>query len=495
MPMKSIDIKDQPILGVERTAEICLNGIKYRLFRSVITMTVITVAVAFMMNVICEAIGLQAIAQATAQRTATRRLAARWMERLSSPGTQESVLREMAGEMPGSLILAETQRFSGLAERDFDAFLQDARTAVRYRDSFDDLDYIHRRTLIRNIGGMAVFDHLQNAEAMNQFADALKKDRSIHLPTALEHFQRFLRQWPETKMRTQRIISAREEAIGRVRLLSKGSLLDDCLATADSAWGQQVQDAGFLAFDAAIRKQVAQQALQQKQMAAIEETALQPEARKLVAAYLDVLPSDISTVIFWRFLQKRSAAEWYHQQLARSGIAIGGLTPAQIVALANTRMAQASLETIARLTEESTGGKGFMGIGARISWLLLVSLVMCVVGICNAMLMAVTERFREIATLKCLGALDGFIMLLFLMEAMLLGLVGGVIGGLLGSLIGFGRLWASLGMIIWMAFPAGQWLTALGIAVVTGMGLAGVAGVYPSYMAARLAPMEAMRIE
>ena len=43
-------------------------------------------------------------------------------------------------------------------------------------------------------------------------------------------------------------------------------------------------------------------------------------------------------------------------------------------------------------------------------WLVILSLLVCVVGIVNAQLMAVTERFREIGTMKCLGALDRFIL-------------------------------------------------------------------------------------
>ena len=49
-------------------------------------------------------------------------------------------------------------------------------------------------------------------------------------------------------------------------------------------------------------------------------------------------------------------------------------------------------------------------------WLVSMSLIVCVVGIANAMLMSVTERFREIGTMKCLGALDGFVVRLFLLE-------------------------------------------------------------------------------
>ena len=46
------------------------------------------------------------------------------------------------------------------------------------------------------------------------------------------------------------------------------------------------------------------------------------------------------------------------------------------------------------------------GSSPKQRWIVILSLMVCVVGIINAQLMAVTERFREIGTMKCLGALD-----------------------------------------------------------------------------------------
>ena len=63
-----------------------------------------------------------------------------------------------------------------------------------------------------------------------------------------------------------------------------------------------------------------------------------------------------------------------------------------------------------------------------------MSLIVCVVGIANSMLMAVTERFREIGTMKCLGALDGFVVRLFLLESGFQGFSGALIGALIGTL-------------------------------------------------------------
>jgi len=70
---------------------------------------------------------------------------------------------------------------------------------------------------------------------------------------------------------------------------------------------------------------------------------------------------------------------------------------------------------------------------ARQIWLVSLSLLVCVVGITNAMLMSVTERYREIGTMKCLGALDSFVWKLFLLESLFQGSIGSILGVIIGS--------------------------------------------------------------
>ncbi|MHC4873047.1 MAG: ABC transporter permease, partial [Planctomycetota bacterium] len=61
------------------------------------------------------------------------------------------------------------------------------------------------------------------------------------------------------------------------------------------------------------------------------------------------------------------------------------------------------------------------GMSSKTIWLVVMSLLVCSVGIVNAMLMSVTERFQEIGTMKCLGAMDGFIIKIFMIEAFIQG--------------------------------------------------------------------------
>jgi hypothetical protein len=146
-------------------------------------------------------------------------------------------------------------------------------------------------------------------------------------------------------------------------------------------------------------------------------------------------------------------------------------------------------------SDVATDEAAFLGFSARTMWLIIVSFMVCVVGIANAMLMSVTERFREIATMKCLGATDGFIMINFILESCMQGLAGGVVGTVLGLLLGLLRSWLSYGLTALANVPWTEVFIIGGLSLVMGIVLSAVAAVYPAWVAARLAPMEAMRIE
>jgi putative ABC transport system permease protein len=125
-----------------------------------------------------------------------------------------------------------------------------------------------------------------------------------------------------------------------------------------------------------------------------------------------------------------------------------------------------------------------------------LSFLVCGVGVANAMLMSVGERFAEIATMKCLGALDGFVLTLFLFEAAIQGVIGGIIGLVLGGLLALARGLAEYGGLLASARGAvGPVLLALGVALALGVLLAALSAIGPSLVAARLSPMEAMRVD
>ena len=131
---------------------------------------------------------------------------------------------------------------------------------------------------------------------------------------------------------------------------------------------------------------------------------------------------------------------------------------------------------------------------ARQTWLVIMSLMVSAVGITNSMLMSVTERFREIGTMKCLGALDEFIVRLFLIESIVLGFLGSLVGALLGHgimlLVYLAKEGGVTAMMNWS-----EMLMYIGIALLIGMFLSLVAAVPPAMRAARMPPAAALATE
>jgi len=181
---------------------------------------------------------------------------------------------------------------------------------------------------------------------------------------------------------------------------------------------------------------------------------------------------------------------------ARANIETFGLTSARIAQVAANRMEQKKLSEIEASVSRAAGESGgLLGYSSRTMWLIAVSFVVCVVGIANAMLMSVTDRFREIATMKCLGATDAYIMINFILESCLQGTAGGIVGAVLGFLLGAMRSLASYGWIAMQHLPWELIGVTAAAALIVGVVLSALAAVYPAWIAARLAPMEAMRIE
>lgn len=131
---------------------------------------------------------------------------------------------------------------------------------------------------------------------------------------------------------------------------------------------------------------------------------------------------------------------------------------------------------------------------ARKVWITIISVLVTVIGITNAMLMSVTERVREIGTMKCLGALSEFVVKLFLIESFIIGTIGAVLGTLLGFVVPFLAYMLSTGVsLLLRSTPYGH-LFGYGIAsLFAGTLLAILAAIYPAVVAAKMVPADALR--
>jgi len=142
---------------------------------------------------------------------------------------------------------------------------------------------------------------------------------------------------------------------------------------------------------------------------------------------------------------------------------------------------------------------------ARTIWLVAMSLLVATVGIVNSMLMSVTERYKEIGTMKCLGALDRFIVRLFILESALLGMLGSLTGTIVGTgamtAVYAGRMGWGHALSSWKetCLVLGGTSVPLWVGIIVGLlvgsFLSVCAALYPAWRAAKMPPAAALRSE
>ena len=142
-----------------------------------------------------------------------------------------------------------------------------------------------------------------------------------------------------------------------------------------------------------------------------------------------------------------------------------------------------NLSAVADAAAESTQALSTL-LGAIAS----VSLLVGGIGIMNIMLVSVTERTREIGIRMAIGARERDVLIQFLLEALLVSVVGGMLGLALGVLIALGlERWGAIDVVI----TGSSALIAFGVAASVGVFF----GYYPARKGARLDPIEALRYQ
>ncbi len=488
--MAPIDVRPQSRLPLSRTFGLCLKGIRHRLFRSVLTTLVIVLAVAFFMNLLADSVVARAVDTGVrAEIRAVRRPSAAIDSWFGHPTAANLAARITAAGAP----LAGFAAVAGWPEAELAALAAACRREQALIAWLVAMDSGTRSMLVRRATDDEVLSWLADATRWREFADLAVRVRTPPLPLPLTEVRAAVDAAPATVAALQRLQSAwhgRVDALGRdLATLCGGADADAC-----TAWLVAGGDDRTAAVHAALTKHGFAGLWPEAGMRSLQDDFRTMRLRDSVSAVL--LSEDGRK----RWREKFGTAPSLEERLQRledpraQAVVGAAFTPAQLSEVASAfrherRLAARELALAGKVDPD--GGL----ISVRQAFLVAISFVVCMVGIANAMLMAITERFREIATMKCLGATDGFILTQFLMESGIQGAFGGAAGMVLGlvlSLLKGGWLYG--GHLLWYM----PWLglaVAGALCVLAGLLLATLASVYPSWKASRMAPMEAMRVE
>jgi putative ABC transport system permease protein len=487
---KAIEVRDQARLGLGRCLQLALTGMSYRMFRSSVTVAILALAVAFLTHMLVFGIVERSTEVAAYGELQDQRSLGEAVTRLGAKDGRAAIIAALARRDPARL-----REYTAWASSEPSVLERAARTAADYERAQVALDKLPIAARAVVLGDRApdellaaIRDEAALERLLRQHADfALRPP----LGSAAALRALVIDELPRLEELLGRIADGHARAIAALADAYPEKAPRELVQSPPPDFAEGLRTAGFV-LDVDLGR-LSAFARRQADIELLGKLVLSQNARAQIARAVDIPLGDVDFEVVAEYVAgsgKRVA--WLARVLAESG-APAHVSAARLEQLVSSFLRQREVERAAGA--EPPGAAGFLGISGRSRWLVALSFLVCIVGVANAMLMSVTERFTEIATMKCLGALDGFVMAMFVFEAMIQGLIGGVVGLMLGALLAVLRGAVEYGTLLVVGDAFADVLSALAVSLAAGVVLAAAAAVGPSFVAARLAPMEAMRVD
>lgn len=488
--MKAITVQDQVRLGPRRCLALTLSGMSYRLFRSMVTVVILALAVAFLAHMLAYSLISHRSQIGAWEELEDHRALGAWVTRLARVDPAGTVLEGLAEHPERRAEYRAWALAEGADPETFETMVEVAGDLVALWRWFEGLSEDERIVLLPAADVRVGVRRLAAPETFELFERRLGDVRRQPPLGSVQQVRTLLTErLPALDALVAKVRDGHRRAIEEVKSRFDHPDPQQWFARDSGKLAEVAAEAGFRA-DAGRLGRLATRARLAMDHRRVARLLAEPGLEQVLRRDADYEMDTFNLGAVNRWLTRRDRAEAFYEAVG----APEGLDPDRLLELAfDSRREQVLRRAVGDRPPRTEAG--MFGLPVRMQWLLLVSFLVCVVGVANAMFMAVTERFAEIATMKCLGALDGFVMMMFFFESVIQGLIGAAGGVVVGYLLAFVRGGGDYGSLMFESLPAGPLAIGAGLSVMIGILLATFAAIGPAWLAARLAPMEAMRIE
>ena len=496
---RNIDVKKQRDMTLKETFMLCISGVRHRFLRSVLTLAVVALAVAFFMFLLGESMLLRSVGRGIKMEIAEMRFSQQKLTWLFTSATDIVMMRRLSDAQReiNADTMKEFASVSGFSDLEIARLAEMADKERLYTDWLHSIP-IGKRTILahKNSGRNAIQFILNDFDG---FHDRIKNMTDLRIPGRIEGLDNFLSRYAAYSEQLRRFTTEwnmKTALAANIITNMANPALEGALNTGwivESGpdeleeWRRTIAALGFnLPADtvAFMKKQLTEN----NEYSQIFSMLSDGDVRQEWAKEFREVPRSRSTpetkLLNLRDARAKKIMERYFSENVIDHVAEMARQRAMILKLERR---------LANVVVNDDGG--FFGLNGRQLFLVVISFVVCIVGIANAMLMSITERFREIATMKCLGATDRYILTQFMMEAAMHGLFGGLTGVVIGFIIVFIRSIWLFGGYVFSYWPGIDLLVSALVSFCAGILLAVIASIQPSWSASRMAPMEAMRVE
>ncbi len=524
--MEEIIIKKQRQMTFAETLDFCISSIRHRFMRSLLTLSVVILAVAFFMFLQCSNIFRNSVKEGVEREILESRKAFRILNMLYAPSTEKDFVSMLvdARKSPGDF--NRIAKMIGKDEQQMRNFVDYAAKEMIYLRYFEKLEFGKRKALFGQLKDSAQLEMLLEEGKLPVFKQQLRELGGIKLPGGTEELEDFLSGYAayrkDLKASYKKLTDLQKHPdfprTFEGKELKDNQVLARCInGNVNSKWRSDLAKLNIIITDEEMQDiidylKIEDQTNKIKKLLSHEKYRVRWRQvyGKNQYSRMDEKLENLDTKKTWRVFNEASDdTALLELRRLQDEIYFGG----KAEELANKKLdelrqvPQEDLEAIREYTDRQKelqelelqldintldDAKGFTPDQI---YLMCLSFLVCVVGITNAMLMSITERFREIATLKCLGATDSFILIQIVLEAMIQGVIGGLIGLLLGFIVALSSSIFQVGFRVFASFDWSMIGFAALFSLLAGVLLSVLSSLYPSAKAARMAPMEAMRVE